>query len=153
MKQVLEDAGEELKRVEHLVYVSLKYTRTVDVLKNVLTRMTDAYQLMMEALYLLQKDDEEVPDAPVRLGKEIQQLYEDKEWIVETVDKYLLLRKILRAPNPIREQEYRRHVAMKTFIDGREEVFNIDLAMQHFEHMKEFYQKLRREFLDEEIHG
>ena len=30
---------EELKRVDHLVYVSLKYTRTVDVIRSIIDRL------------------------------------------------------------------------------------------------------------------
>ena len=32
MNEYLLEAREELKRLEHILYVSLKYTRTVDVL-------------------------------------------------------------------------------------------------------------------------
>ena len=39
MIETLENAKEELKRVDHLIFVSLKYTRTVDVLLNVINRI------------------------------------------------------------------------------------------------------------------
>lgn len=145
---IIDDAQEELKRVEHLVFVSLKYTRTVDVLKNVLNRMIEAYNYMLKALYH-HKEDGEPPEAPVKLAQEVRGLY-DEDIVAENVDLYLLLRKILRAPNPIKEEEYRRHVAMKTFIDGKEEVFNIDLAMQYFEQISEFFESIRRDILEQD---
>jgi hypothetical protein len=146
LDDIIDDAQEELKRVEHLVFVSLKYTRTVDVLKNVLNRMIEAYNHMLKALYKNKRDDEP-PEAPVKLANTVNTMY-DEEIVGENVELYLLLRKILRAPNPIKEEEYRRHVAMKTFIDGKEEVFNIDLAMQYFETISEFFETLRRDILD-----
>ena len=32
MNENIHDAKQEMKRVDHLIYVSLKYTRTVDVM-------------------------------------------------------------------------------------------------------------------------
>ena len=33
---------DEIKRADHLIYVTLKYTRTVDVMKNVIKRLLSA---------------------------------------------------------------------------------------------------------------
>ena len=35
--EYLIEAREELNRIEHIIYVSLKYTRTTDVLRNAFT--------------------------------------------------------------------------------------------------------------------
>jgi hypothetical protein len=43
MKESLSEAFEELKRADHLIYVSLKYTRTVDVIKSIIERLINAY--------------------------------------------------------------------------------------------------------------
>ena len=43
----IESAEEELKRADHLIFVSLKYTRTCDIMKNAIKRMIVAYDLMM----------------------------------------------------------------------------------------------------------
>ena len=149
MKESIEDAEKAIKRVEHLVYVSLKYTRTVDVLKNVLSRMLESYEILLRILYRYKVDDKEVPEAPVKLALEVQNLYEENEAVQENIDTFILLRKIYRAPNPIREEEYRRHVAMKTYINGKEEVFNIDLAMQYFDYLNEFFETVERDILED----
>jgi len=49
MNDYLLEAREELKRLEHIIYVSLKYTRTVDVIVNALTRMVSTFDLIIEA--------------------------------------------------------------------------------------------------------
>ncbi len=36
MTDYLDNAKNEMKRVDHLLFVSLKYTRTVDVIKSVM---------------------------------------------------------------------------------------------------------------------
>ncbi len=140
MIELLDEAGEELKRADHLVYVSLKYTRTGDVLLNCLSRMMDCYDLLIEALLEYAKDTqdlERVPKSPLERGNLVKQLYPHQE-VQDNIDLYFLLRKIFRAPHQ-REQEYRRHVAIVTAIDGREEVVNINIITQYLEFQKAFY--------------
>lgn len=147
----LNQAVEELKRVNHLVYVSLKYTRTVDVLLNIINRMVDGYTEMWGAL--LQKlvyegKIEEVPDAPLQRTALIKEHYDDEETQMN-VDLYHLLRKLYRS-NPEREQEFRRHVTMRTIIDGREEIVNIDVITQYHHIQRDFLNHLYERF-DEDI--
>ncbi len=42
MLESLDLAKEEIKRADHLMYVSLKYTRTVDILKSIIERLINA---------------------------------------------------------------------------------------------------------------
>ncbi|MDD3174870.1 MAG: hypothetical protein PHU51_00140 [Candidatus Nanoarchaeia archaeon] len=140
MLEIIEDAGEELKRAEHLIYVSLKYTRTGDVLLNSLNRMIDAYSLLVDALILYAKDTknlQEDPQTPLAKVNIVKKLYGRQE-IQDNLDLYLLLRKITRSPYQT-EQEYRRNVALLTTIEGREETINIDILTQYFEFQREFF--------------
>ncbi len=140
MIETLEEAGEELKRADHLTYVSLKYTRTADVLMNTLSRMIDAYELLIAALLTYAKDTKQlqaIPTSPLEKGNLVKKLFQQQE-IQDNVDLFFLMRKIFRAPYD-KEQEYRRHVAIITSIDGREEIVNIDIITQYLEFEKNFY--------------
>ena len=140
MMENLNDAGEELKRAEHLIYVSLKYTRTTDVLLNVIARMIEAYEYILDSLLLYAKDKElisDIPKSPLQKGTLVKESFSDQE-ILDNVDLFFLLRKIYRAPYE-KEQEYRRHVAMISAIDGREEIVNIDVITQYFEFQRQFF--------------
>lgn len=140
MLESLEDAGEELKRADHLVYVSLKYTRTADVLINSLNRMIDCYDNLITALLEYAKDSkglEEIPRTPIEKGRVIKKYFDEQE-IHDNIDLYFLLRKIVRSTHTS-EQEYRRHVSIITTIDGREEIINIDIITQYLEFEKKFY--------------
>lgn len=57
----VESPEEELKRADHLVYVSLKYTRTCDVIKNAIKRMIAAYELAFDEYLAVKKNREELP--------------------------------------------------------------------------------------------
>ena len=59
-RDILEEAKEELKRVDPLVFVSLKYTRTVDVIKSVLERLIAAYEFIVMELLEYIKEQKKV---------------------------------------------------------------------------------------------
>lgn len=151
IQEFLDDAVNELKRVDHLVFVSLKYTRTVDVLLNIISRMIDGYEEVWNALLKkleLERKIPEIPEAPVPRANMLMEHYMEHPEVLENVELYVLLRKLHRS-NPDREQEFRRHVAMRTVIDGREEVVNIDIITQYASVQKEFI-KWVYEFFEEE---
>jgi hypothetical protein len=148
IQSLLQDAADELKRVDHQVYVSLKYTRTVDVLLNLIGRMIEGYDKMFEALLVHAANQGrigEIPTAPLIVGNTIKELFAD-EIVQRNVDLYFLLRKLHRS-SPSREQEFRRHVAMRTIIDGKEEIVNIDIATEYYHRQREFLDYLHR-YLD-----
>src|SRR3989338_1445515 len=143
MKQYFQDAKEELKRVDHLIYVSLKYTRTVDVLKNVLERMINFYEIIingkLEELKELRKIDE-VPAQPVKKCEQLLLLtHNDAQiniQIKEVIKNYLRFRKLLRSDfDSI--NEYRRHVAFIAHTDDEGDVeIHIDFVTVHYKFMQ-----------------
>ena len=53
------NADDELKRADHMIYVTLKYTRTADVIQNIIKRLTNAYEFsILETLNKLNKEIE-----------------------------------------------------------------------------------------------
>ena len=144
MQESLNDAKEELKRVDHLIYVSLKYTRTVDVLLNVIGRMIDAYDYMMEAMLKYGIDKEkifEIPISPRERGELIKETFDD-DLVKDNINLYFLLRKLHKS-NPAKEQEYRRHVTMTSYIDNRKEIVNIDIISQYYDFQRSFLEYVR----------
>lgn len=144
MIESLTKAREELKRVDHLVYVSLKYTRTVDVLWNTMSRMVEFYDHAVDSLLkklVEERRIEELPPSPVEKGRLVLQRYKN-DLIQDNVKLYLLLRKVLRS-NPSKEQEYRRHVTGTSIIDGQEIRVDIDLVTQYYGLQQEFFEYLK----------
>jgi hypothetical protein len=146
--QPLHDAVEEFKRVDHLIYVSLKYTRTVDVIINILNRMVDGYSFLVDALLKHAEDQKlwkgEAPGSAIEKAELVKRLFKEDHEIVDNIELYLLLRKMLRAKSVERENEYRRHVTMKTIIEGREEIVNIDIITNYYLFQREFLQKIQK---------
>jgi len=140
MRDAIENAVEELKRVDHSIFVSLKYTRTVDILINILIRMVDCYEFLILALLKYALDKKmigEIPTTPKERAVLIKQVFKEQE-AHDNIDLYLLLKAMLKS-NYGRENEYRRHVAMRAIVAGREEIININIISQYYEYLTSFF--------------
>jgi hypothetical protein len=138
MYEINEDTPqEELKRADHLVYVSLKYTRTCDIMKNAIQRMINAFELMMaEYLEYLRKNKkiEEVPTnvkERALLTKNLLGAPAKKYFIL-----YNLLKKIDKAEYTPRE-EFRKNVTLITKTPVVMEI-KVDNLYDYLEKTKEF---------------
>ncbi|MBU0460280.1 MAG: hypothetical protein KKH52_02145 [Nanoarchaeota archaeon] len=114
MDENLEEAHEELKRLEHILYVSLKYTRTVDVLINALKRLLNIYDLIIEAFLEKAKAEDLIkvlPKSPGLRSTKLRDLYPDEAILQNHLHFYLFIRNVLNSPYTKR-REYRRHVTL-----------------------------------------
>lgn len=114
VQELVLDSREELKRLEHIIYVTLKYTRTVDVLVNALTRLVAIYDLLIEA-YLekakIEQKVESLPKSPALRAKQLGGLYPADEVIQKNLIFYNFLKIMLNRPH-FRREEFRRHVTL-----------------------------------------
>ena len=154
MKESLHEARNELKRVDHQIYVSLKYTRTVDVLMNTLKRMIDAYNCLIESLLKFavekkQVKEDDLPKTPLEKGNLTKELFTD-DIVQKNMELYFLLRKIVKT-NPLKEQEFRRHVTLRTIVDDKEIAVDIDIASEYYDKLKVFYEWVEQKISEEEI--
>jgi hypothetical protein len=139
MKETMENAREELKRIDHLIYVTLKYTRTVDVFLSIIERMISTYEFLVDALLKLaisQGKAYEEPDIPLAKAQLVQKLYDSKK-IKDSIEHYLMLRKLRRA-NYERSSEFRRHVTMTSLVEGKVIKVDIDSITQDFHNLRDF---------------
>ncbi|MEK6961371.1 MAG: hypothetical protein AABX47_09455 [Nanoarchaeota archaeon] len=136
MLEAIENAKEELKRADHLMYVSLKYTRTVDVLKSIVERLINAFDFLIDSL-LKAKKVKDIPKIPKLKVEAVKKCYTDVPAIASYMDFYLLLRSVDRATFE-RTLEYRRHVTMTAHLDDKEIEIDIDIIEDYFHKAKEF---------------
>lgn len=145
MREKLEEAFEELKRVDHLIYVSLKYTRTTDVLKNVIDRMITTAECMMNALGEHAKHagkTRTLPLHPLMKCKELKRLYPEDKTLTAFLDFYILLKTLSRAEyNSI--NEYRRHVTLIAQLDEGEYHVHIDKVTEFYKNLKQYFDYIK----------
>jgi hypothetical protein len=127
MNEYLLEAREELKRLEHIIYVSLKYSRTVDVLTNAIERLISVFDLIIEAFLEKAKDEGKINSlakSPALRAKNLQELYAEDEEIKKYMTFYSFLKMVLNSPFQKR-REYRRHVTR--IVDLKNATAEIDI--------------------------
>tara|TARA_B100000315_G_C14457137_1_gene531948 strand:+ start:250 stop:711 length:462 start_codon:yes stop_codon:yes gene_type:complete len=147
--EYLDDAKEELKRVDHLIFVSLKYTRTVDVIISIIERILNCYEFIIDGLLQEAVDNNKldtIPKTPVVKTELLLKFYGKDPVFKPYMDFYLLLRKVVRAKYE-RAREFRRHVTMTALVDEKEMEVNIDIISDYFKRMKEFVAHIEDNYL------
>lgn len=111
----------EFKRADHLLYVSLKYTKTTDVIKNVISRWSSTLDLCIDRLLMRAKRTKKIkkiPTAPLAKAELLTRAYKDK-LVSEIIDLYLFFRR-LKDLKQMRQREFRKNVSLLV-IDGKKE--------------------------------
>ncbi len=137
MEEALEDAKEEIKRADHLFYVSLKYTRTVDMMRNLIDRLISTFDYAILSLLEHAKEKKkikEIPSSPISKCESLRKIYPHTK---KYTDPYLLLRKLMKSPYTKRE-EYRRHVTMISQIGDKRIETNIDTLKEDYDKITNF---------------
>jgi len=119
-------AKKEMVRVDHLIFVSLKYSRTVDVIKSVIKRLISTFDMAMIAILETRYKGEELKS--VLHGPKTMRDAMRKEFpeTVEYVKFYKFLRELDKAKVKQRLNEFRRHVTLVADVGGEEQHVKIE---------------------------
>ena len=145
MLPIIEEAREEMKRADHLLYVSMKYTRTVDVLKSLLDRLINTIDCITDSLIDYAIEKKKIKEKPENLGLKgelAKKTFKDQT-IVEMVDFGMSLKKINRAEYK-RSREFRRHVTMTAITDTGIVEINIDVVKDYYFKVKAYLEHAER---------
>ena len=112
---------------DHLLYVSLKYTKTCDVILNLIARWKSMIELAMDSLLIRAKKKRmisSIPTAPKVKLEVLQKVYAKVPEVKETLDLYEFYKRVENAQK-IRENEFRKNVTLKILDKGN--YINVDL--------------------------
>lgn len=151
MEESLFKAKEEFKRADHLLYVSLKYSRTADVIKSLIDRLISSYKEifngLLEKLYE-ERQIEAIPKTPKEQTELLYKVYSNRQTLLQYLDFFLMLRKIaVKEYNSF--NEFRRHLTMTTHLDGKEIHITIDICSCYYNKTKEFFEYIEKLFENE----
>ena len=128
-------AKEELKRIDHLIFVTLKYTRTADIIRTIIGKFILTLDHQTEKFYELQLESgkvKEIPRVPLMRMKKLESIYPKDQAVKDMVDFYVQLKAIYNADFKAKE-EYRKNVTLVT--KGKE--INIALLKEYVNITKE----------------
>ncbi|MBS3150420.1 hypothetical protein J4425_01270 [Candidatus Woesearchaeota archaeon] len=130
------DARQELRRADHLLYVTLKYTKTTDVIKNAIRRLINAcdYAILNVLEYLKEKKKiKEVPLTPLARAEEVKKRLKKAE-LIDFINFYLDLKKIDKAEYT-KKEEFKKNVRL-IVMNEEEESYEINIVKLY-----EFYER------------
>ena len=146
MPETLEKIMKEKISADHLLYVSMKYTKTCDVMINLIKR----WKIMMDYAFdaLLDKAKKKkiikkLPSAPKLRLDLIKTTFVDVPEIMEAVQEYEMF-KLIDILKKTKESEFRKGVCLRVMYKGEEVAVNLDKLKEYSEILERFinYTKL-----------
>ncbi|HLD37903.1 MAG TPA: hypothetical protein VJA20_00505 [Candidatus Nanoarchaeia archaeon] len=120
--KIMEEIIQEKISADHLLYVSLKYTKTCDVIMNLLLRWRRMIETSIDALLdhaKKKKKISSVPETSVKKLDKAKEIFKKNNDIMNTLKFYEMLRK-LEELRTERIGEFRKNVNLKIFYMGGE---------------------------------
>jgi len=130
---------------DHLLYVSLKYTKTCDVIINLLYRWKIMIEMAIDLLIEKAKKAKKIgkiPDAPRAKLVQLKKVYANNPVIIETLELYELFRD-LDTLEKVRENEFRKGVNLKVSYRGNTLDINLDKLKEYSSLLERFISALK----------
>ena len=136
----MEDIIQEKISADHLLYVSLKYTKTCDVILNLLLRWRKMIETSLNELLKHAKKKKKISSVSSNVVGKIEQIEKlfkkDKEFL-KVIDLYEMLRKVEELRKE-RIGEFRKNVTLKIFYKGKEINVNLEQLKIYAELLEKF---------------
>lgn len=130
---------------DHLLYVSLKYTKTCDVIINLLLRWRNLIEVAMDPLVekaKKQKKWKPIPDAPRAKFVQLKRIYEKDKPIADALELYEMFRDIEQVEK-VRENEFRKGVNLRVTYKGKVVNINLEKLKEYSEILERFISALK----------
>lgn len=137
----------ELKRninaVEHMIYVSCKYTKTTEMIRKVMETIVSTYEKFFTVAYSMlveEEGDDLAMSGMPSIHHKIERLNEvlASRGVYVDLSDYFLLKKLLMAEFDC-VGEYRKNLCMVAYIDGEEYSINISKLLEFYNNLKYVY--------------
>lgn len=137
---MMEEIIQEKISADHLLYVSLKYTKTCDVILNLLRRWTRMIERSIDGILKQAKKKKKigsVPTSPIGKIEAVRKILKKDDNFQQVIDKYEMFRKIdeLRVE---RIGEFRKNVNLKVYYRGEEINVNLEQLKIYSEMLEKF---------------
>jgi hypothetical protein len=125
---------------DHLLYVSLKYTKTCDVIRNLLIRWRKMIETSIDKIITHAKKKKKIssiPTQPIKKIEIVKKLFKKDKDFLKVIEFYEMLRKIeeLRIE---RIGEFRKNVCLRIFYQGKEINVNLEQLKIYAELLEKF---------------
>ena len=137
---------QEKTSADHLLYVSLKYTKTTDVMLNLISRwrsmIEESIDRMLEKAQK-KKIIKSIPAAPKQKIDEIKEIYKKDLEVMETIELHEFFKRVETAQKT-REGEFRKNVALKILDRGEWVTIDMDKLKEYNAKLEKFISRIKQ---------
>ena len=140
MSEELEKIMKEKISADHLLYVSMKYTKTCDVMINLIKR----WKIMMDYAFdgLLEKAKKKkmvksIPTAPKLKIDVLKETFKNHPEVMDAVKEYEMF-KLIEVLKKTKEGEFRKGVCLKVTYKWKEIPINLEKLKEYSEILERF---------------
>jgi hypothetical protein len=144
----MEEIIQEKISADHLLYVSLKYTKTCDVIINLILRWRKMIETSINEILKHAKKKKKISSVslnPVGKIEQVKKLFKKDEDFLEVIELYDMFKKIEELRKE-RIGEFRKNVTLKVFYQGKEININLEQLKKYAEKLEKFI-SITKQFL------
>ena len=141
----LDNIIKEKISADHLLYVSLKYTKTCDVIINLILRWKVMIDMAMDKLVEKAKKKKKwkpIPDAPRAKLVQLRKIYAKEPDVANILNIYGMFRDIEKLEK-VRQSEFRKGVNLKVTYKGDIVDINLDKLKEYSDLLEKFISYLK----------
>lgn len=138
----------EKRAADHLLYVSMKYTKTCDVMVNLMLRWQSMIEESINAMLEKAKKRRlisSIPAAPRAKVNVLRELLKKEKDVIDTLELYMFFKR-LNQMEQIREAEFRKNVALRVMDNNKLVLINLD-KLKEWEALLERFLSFVRHFI------
>ncbi|MEM3091241.1 MAG: hypothetical protein QXX55_01030 [Candidatus Pacearchaeota archaeon] len=142
----MEEIIQEKISADHLLYVSLKYTKTCDVILNLLLRWRKMIEISINEILKhakKKKKIQSIPTNPVGKIDAVKKLFKKDKNFLEVIEMYEMFRKIEDLKKE-RIGEFRKNVTLKVYYRGEEINIDLDKLRTYANNLEKFISTLKQ---------
>ncbi len=146
----MEEIIQEKISADHLLYVSLKYTKTCDVIVNLLLRWSKMIETSINEILKHAKKKKKISSIssnPIGKIEQMKKLFKKDKEFIEVIKMYEMFRKIKELRKE-RIGEFRKNVTLKVFYQGGEININLEQLRIYAENLEKFISTTKQFLLD-----
>ena len=141
----ISDILKEKISADHLLYVSLKYTKTCDVILNLIARWKSMIEMSYDGLLehaLKNKKIPNLPETPKQRVDFMKKYFEKYEKVENTIPLYIFFKRIPDLKNK-KDGEFRKNVCLRIIEPNKLTEINMDQLKEYAEILENFISEVR----------
>lgn len=143
---MIEEIIKEKTSADHLLYVSLKYTKTCDVILNLLARWKSLIEISFDAILENKVEKGKISEMPTNPKQRIEfvKKYFAKDAVVQDVIPLYIFFKRVPDLNKTRSGEFRKNVNLKVIGPTKTTEINMEKLGEYYEIVEKFISEVKK---------